>query len=317
LARAEADLEQVSAEIVAEAGRLAGVARPEADTVRTVLDRLADEAPDDTTILGHCVEALAETTAFVREHDIVTVYDDPIAVLEMPEIDRGVAVAYCRESGPLERSPLPTEVAVSPTPAGWSAERVASFYREYNLHLLHNLMVHEAMPGHALQLMHAKRYKSVTPVRSVWMSGSFVEGWAAYTERLMADHGYRSAISAEAAAALRMQQLKMALRTIINTILDIRFHCAELTEAEAMDLMQRRGFQEQGEAAGKWRRVQLTSTQLCTYYVGYTEVRAVTADLRAAHPDWTERQLHDAVLAHGSPPARHLRTLLGLPPADG
>jgi uncharacterized protein (DUF885 family) len=109
-----------------------------------------------------------------------------------------------------------------------------------------------------------------------------------------------------------MQQLKMQLRTIINTILDIRFHCGDLDEAAAVELMTRRGFQEEGEVLGKWRRVQLTSAQLCTYYVGYTEVRQVAADLRAAHPHWTERQVHDAMLAHGSPPARHLRTLLGL-----
>ena len=65
----------------------------------------------------------------------------------MPEIDRGVAVAYCRPTGPLESTPLPTEFAVSPTPADWTPEQVTSFYREYNAHMLHNLTVHEAMPG--------------------------------------------------------------------------------------------------------------------------------------------------------------------------
>ena len=113
-----------------------------------------------------------------------------------------------------------------------------------------------------------------------------------------------------------MQQLKMRLRMTLNAIMDIRFHCDDLDERAAMALMRDRGFQEEGEAAGKWRRVQLSSTQLCTYYVGYTEVRDVVADLRAAQPGWSERQLHDAVLAHGSPPARHLRTLLGLPGGD-
>jgi hypothetical protein len=107
----------------------------------------------------------------------------------------------------------------------------------------------------------------------------------------------------------------MKLRTIINTVLDIRFHCGDLDEAAAFDLMTRRGFQEEGEVLGKWRRVQLTSTQLCTYYVGYSELRDVAADLRTAHREWSDRQVHDAMLAHGSPPARHLRTLLELPPA--
>jgi hypothetical protein len=128
----------------------------------------------------------------------------------------------------------------------------------------------------------------------------------------MAGHGYREKVSSHAAAALRMQQLKMQLRMTINAILDIRFHCDDLDEAEALDLMQRRGFQEQGEADGKWRRVQLTSTQLCTYYVGYVETSRIAADLRAQQPHWNERRRHDAMLAHGSPPPRHLRSLLGL-----
>jgi uncharacterized protein (DUF885 family) len=176
---------------------------------------------------------------------------------------------------------------------------------------LHNLAVHEARPGHALQLAHSNRYRASTPVRAVWWSGPFVEGWAVYTEELMADHGYRSDVSPEAASALRMQQLKMRLRSIINTIMDIRFHNDDLDEAAAMRLMTERGFQEQGEAAGKWRRVQLTATQLCTYYVGYSEVRDLIVDLRRQRPQWTERELHDAVLSAGSPPTRHLRTVLG------
>ena len=85
-----------------------------------------------------------------------------------------------------------------------------------------------------------------------------------------------------------------------------------MTEAEAMALMTERGHQEQGEAVGKWRRAQLTSGQLSTYYVGYTEVNDLVGDLRSERPDLSTRDLHDTVLAHGSPAPRHLRTLLRL-----
>ena len=313
LAQAESELARVSERIAEEAGRLAGEPSPTEETVRRVLAELAMDAPTDETILPLCRDALESTTAFVRGQDLVTVYDDPIAVVEMPEIDRGVAGAYCRENGPLEQATLPTEFAVSPTPADWTAEQVASFFREYNAHMLHDLTVHEAMPGHALQLMHARRHRATTPVRAVWSSGTFIEGWAVYAEKLMADAGYLADVSPRAAAALRMQQLKMQLRSIINTILDIRYHCGDLDEAAAVELMTRRGFQEEGEVLGKWRRVQLTSAQLCTYFVGYLEVRDTVAALRTAHPDWSVRQVHDAVLGYGSPPPRHLRTLLGVP----
>jgi uncharacterized protein (DUF885 family) len=310
LARAEADLDRIGDEIAAEAGRLADAGAPESTTVRQVLDDLAREVASDETILGFCRDALAEATEFVRTAGLMTVYDDPVDIIEMPEIDRGVAGAYCNPSGPLERAPLPTQFAVSPTPKGWSAERIASYYREYNTHMLHNLTVHEAMPGHALQLMHSNRHHATTPIRAVFGSGTFIEGWAVYAEELMAARGYRRAMSDRAASALRMQQLKMQLRTTLNTILDIRFHCQQLDEAGARELMTVRGFQEDGEAGEKWRRVQLTSTQLCTYYVGYCEVRDLVRDLRAARPGAGDREIHDAVLGHGSPPVRHLRSLL-------
>jgi uncharacterized protein (DUF885 family) len=306
LARANADLDRVGAEIAELAAEMGG-------SVREVLDRLAADAPDDASILGFCRDALAVQTAFVQDHDLVTVYDDPAVVIEMPEIDRGVAVAYCDPPGPLESGQpgtgaLATFLAVSPAPADWTAERVASFYREYNQHMVHNQMVHEAMPGHYLQLTHSNRFAgSGTAIRAAFWSGSFVEGWAVYAEEVMAAHGYPGTGDPR---SVRMQQLKMQLRMTLNAILDAGVHAHGMTEDEAMALMLGRGFQEEGEAAGKWRRALLTSSQLSTYYVGYTEVADLARDLRAAQPALPERQLHDTMLAHGSPPARLLRTLL-------
>ncbi|HLH84275.1 MAG TPA: DUF885 domain-containing protein [Trebonia sp.] len=298
LARAEQDLERITEEITELAARLGG-------TPREVLGRLAAAAPDDATILRFCADALAAQTEFVRAHDLVTLHDDPVELIDMPEIDRGIAVAYCDSPGPLETAPLPTFIAVSPVPADWPAERRASFYREYNRHMVHNLMVHEAMPGHYLQLQHSRRFGGATRLRAALRSGSFVEGWAVYAEELMARHGYPGEGDPR---ALRMQQLKMQLRTTINAILDARVHSRGMTEAEAMRLMTGPGFQEEGEAAGKWRRALLTSAQLSTYYVGYTEVSDLAAELtRQGH---SPRAAHDRMLAHGSPPVRLLRTVI-------
>ena len=310
LARAQADLDRVSEQIAELAGQITGVPRPGPEVVRQVLDRLAEDVPDDQTILEFCRDALAAQTAFVTGHRLLTVYDDPVELIAMPEIDRGVAVAYCDSPGPLEPAPQPTFIAVSPTPADWTAERVASFYREYNRHLVHNLMVHEAMPGHYLQLQHSRRFTgSGTAIRAALRSGAFTEGWAVYTERVMAEHEYPGEGDPR---AVRMQQLKMQLRTIINAILDARIHGHGMTGAEAMALMTGRGHQEEGEAAGKWRRAQLTSAQLSTYYVGYCEISDLAEDLRAADPGLTDQQVHDRMLAHGSPPVRLLRTLIAL-----
>jgi uncharacterized protein (DUF885 family) len=313
LTRAESDLQAVEEEIAELASRIEG-RPPRPGQVRDVLDRLADRAPvTDETILSLCERALEETTQRVRELDLVSIPADPVQIIVMPESRRGVAVAYCDAPGPLENGdggPEPTFFAVSPTPAGWPPERVASFYREYNGYLLRNLTIHEAMPGHVLQLAHSARHRGSTPVRAALQSGPFIEGWAVYAESVLAGRGIGR--DSEADAALRMQQLKMQLRMTINAVLDVRVHSRGMTEAEAMELMTVRGHQEEGEAAGKWRRALLTSAQLATYYVGYHEVCDVVTRLRERRPRLTERRLHDEVLGHGSPPPRHLRTLLAL-----
>jgi len=319
LTRAESDLQAVEEAIAEVASRIAA-APPQPGQVRQVLDRLAADAPvDDVTILPLCEQALAEATERVRTLDLVTVPDeilaDGVRIIVMPPARRGVAVAYADPPGPLEPAadggPQPTFFAVSPTPEGWSPDRVASFYREYNGHMLRNLTVHEAMPGHVLQLAHAARYRGSTRVRQALWSGPFVEGWAVYAEELMATAAPNTPGRPDRDAVL-MQMLKMRLRTTINAILDVRVHARGMTQGEAMRLMVDRGHQEEGEAVGKWRRALLTSAQLATYYVGAHEVTEIVRAQSASTPAATTRQVHDAVLAHGSPPPRHLRTLLGL-----
>jgi uncharacterized protein (DUF885 family) len=264
-----------------------------ADPVAEALERCARDAPTDETIVPLARQALADTTELVRASGIVAVPDEPVEVHVMPEFRRGVAVAYCDAPGPLETGGT-TYFAISPTPADWPPERVASFYREYNTAQLVDLTVHEAMPGHVLQLTHARRYRGATRVRQVLASGSFVEGWAVHAEEIMARLG-------AGGPATRVQRLKMMLRTTINALLDAGVHADGMTEGEALGLMRTRGFQEEGEAVGKWRRALLTSAQLSTYFVGYAELAPVVAG----------RSTYDDVLAHGSPPPRHLPTLLG------
>jgi uncharacterized protein (DUF885 family) len=301
LARARETLDRVGEELrIAAADHLGGL--PDDRTVRMALDRLGDDHPDNASIVELARQMLGETTDFVAEHDLVSLVDDPCVVQELPEFARGVGVAYCEAPGSLETAKVPTFYHIAPTPAGWSRARVESFYREYNNYMVRNLTVHEAMPGHFLQLAHSRRYQGGTRVRALGFSGPFVEGWAVYAEEVMTQFGFGG-------APVRLQQLKMQLRMTINAILDQLIHCDELEEAEAMALMTGAGFQEEGEAAGKWRRALLTSTQLSTYFVGYTEVSAIGG---ARPAGTTVRDWHDMMLAHGSPPPRHLRALLGI-----
>jgi uncharacterized protein (DUF885 family) len=258
---AEANLNRVTDELREAAATLMGGSSGTDETVRAALDRLGAEHPDNTSIVDLAKLTLDEATNFVREHDLVSLVDDPCVVMEMPEFARGIAVAYCDAPGPLETATVPTFYCIAPTPSDWPPERVESFYREYNNHMMREMSVHEAMPGHFLQLAHGRRFRGNTRSRAIGFSGPFVEGWAVYAEEQMVEPGFGG-------VPLRLQQLKMQLRMTINAILDQLVHCEDMTEGEALALMTQRGFQEEGEAAGKWRRALLTSTQLSTYFVG-------------------------------------------------
>lgn len=273
--------------------------------IRAVLDKLADSHPTDSSIVEDARQDLAEVTEFTRENKIVSVPDEPLQIIVMPEFRRGVSTAYCDSPGPLEESGE-TFYAISPTPQDWTPERKLSFYREYNDYMLQDLTVHEATPGHYLQLAHSNRMEAPTMIRSIFSSGTFIEGWAVYSEQVMVERGFGG-------APFKMQQLKMLTRAVINAILDQKIHAGSMTEQEALDMMMGEGFQEEGEAAGKWIRAQLTSAQLSTYFVGVTEhndMREAWIEQNGPIEDW--QAYHDRVLSFGSPPVRFVRGLLEL-----
>ena len=273
--------------------------------VKKVLDKLADSHPDNETIMDKARQSMEQVTRFARQQELVTVPQEPIRIIVMPEFQRGVAVAYCDSPGPLETRGE-TFYAISPTPADWPDDRVRSFFREYNDYMLQELTIHEATPGHYLQLAHSNRFRAPTRIRAIFTSGPFVEGWATYAEQLMVEKGFGG-------PAVKMQQLKMRLRLIINAILDQQVHARGMSREEAMDLMMNEGFQEEGEAAGKWRRACLTSTQLSTYYVGNREINAIRGTYEARHGPLKDfKAFHDSLLSFGSPPPKYVRQLMGL-----
>ncbi len=262
----------------------------------------ADVPPRDGVVAA-AEHSLDITTKFVREHDLITIPPDPLRIIIMPEFQRGVSVAYCDSPGALEVGQQ-TFYAVAPLPDDWTEEQCRSFLREYNLRSIHNLTVHEAMPGHFVQIALSNRNPS--RLRSLLSSGSFVEGWACYTEQMMSEAGFM-----KDDPLMRLVTLKWNLRMIANAILDQGVHVDGMTREQAMKLMTRDTFQEEREAAGKWVRAQVTSCQLSTYFVGYQEHRDLRKAVTAAQGDkFALKAYHDAVVSHGSPPARFVKALM-------
>ncbi len=292
------------------AGRTGGPATPASptpDQAQAVIDAALQVAyaqrPARDQVVAEARATLEESTRFVRERDLITLPDAPVQIIIMPEFQQGVAVAYGDSPGPLDRG-LQTFYAVSPIPTTWTDEQTASFLREYNSRSIHELTVHEAMPGHYVQIWHSNRYPST--LRAALGSGTFIEGWACYAQDMMGEEGYFGGDPLRA-----LINKKWALRVIANAILDIGVHVEGMERDEAMRLMTVDAFQEEREAAGKWIRAQVSSAQLPTYFVGWREQFALRTEARTRWgADFTLKRYHDTVLSFGSPPARHVRSLM-------
>ncbi|HEX3672691.1 MAG TPA: DUF885 domain-containing protein [Rhizomicrobium sp.] len=261
------------------------------------------DRPMRDRFVGACEQAVATATAFVRRKDLITLPSSPVKVIETPKFKRGVSGAYCSSPGPLDKG-QETFVAVDPIPDDWTQSEADSYLREYNSRSIDELIVHEAMPGHYVQLWHANQYPSV--LRAVLGSGPFIEGWACYAEDMMAEQGFL-----DRDPLYRLVHLKLDLRSILNAILDQAIHVDAMSRDEAIELMTVKAFQQDSEAAGKWIRAELSSCQLPTYFVGLTEHHALRKETETRWgKGFNLKHYHDTVTAYGSPPVRYVRALM-------
>ena len=267
LARAESEFAAVRAEMVRIARDAWPAWRPgepapddDGALVRGVLDAIAADHPAADELVSYSREELVRVEAFCREHGVIGLVDEPLDIDWTPEFMRSFGGAMLDSPGPLDHGQK-TFFSITPVPEDWPPELAESYLREMNNRQMSLLTIHEAVPGHYLQMAYANHGSSLA--RRVFRSGLFAEGWAVYVTQVMLDAGY-----GDNDPALWLNHWKYYLRCVTNTIIDVRIHTLGMTSEQAIALMVDGAFQEQGEAVQKDERARLSSTQLSTYFVG-------------------------------------------------
>jgi uncharacterized protein (DUF885 family) len=285
---------------------------------REVLECVCSRQATRHTLLEEARRAAERARDFIRRARLVDLppEDDAFVIEPTPGFMDGVAVAFFNAPPVLEPH-LRKSFWISSVPRGASPEEdralEASYLREYNHYAIQGLTIHEAFPGHYVQYWHALRSPYATVYKKILASGTFAEGWAVLAEKQMFDAGYAGDETENLLA-----HIKQGLRAPINALLDARLHTEALPEEEgdrwALDLMRRKGFQEEAEARAKLRRAKVSSTQLSTYFVGFVELCDILADARRrAGPAFDLHDFNMRLLSLGTIPPRHARELLGLP----
>ena len=332
--RAEREFAAVRAEMIWIAREIAPawlgdeeIPTADADLVRAVLDSIAVDHPKADDLLDYCRAELARIEAFCRHVNLVGLADEPLEIGWTPVFLRAFGGAMLSSPGPLERGQKAI-FSITPIPEDWTAEQAESSLREDNARMLRLLTIHEAVPGHYLQGVYANRCPSIA--RALFGSGVFAEGWAVYVTQVMMDAGYGADDP-----ALLLTHWKYYLRCVVNALIDVGIHTADMTEDEAVSLMIDGAFQEESQARAKYGRARLSSTQLSTYFVGSLafwdlehEVRRRAAVVAGAPggsdsvppprvvggygetPGFVYRAHLEACMGHGTPPMPLLRRLL-------
>ena len=299
LGEAEADLKSAREELE----KLAAPKSP-----KQALDDIARQHATPDTYISTAKEDLAQATAFVRDKGLLTLPPRTnLEVIETPEFLRGIyAVGGFNPAPPLQPE-LGAFYWITPIPKTWPKDRIESKLREYNNYGLQHLTVHEAMPGHYVQLEYANdvQPKSRRVLRSLAFNGPYVEGWAVYTQKLMTDEGYP-----DSTPGMRLTWLKQWLRVLANTILDVRLQTMGMTDQQALDLMINETYQEKEEATAKLQRAQLSSCQLPTYFAGFKGWLAVRDHYQQQRAGLSLRDFHERALKESAVPLPTLDRLL-------
>ena len=273
-------------------------------TVAEVVSAVSQEHSQPSALIADARKSVKDIQDFITKQDILRLpKKDRCQVIEMPEFRRGNSLAYLDSALPLDPDGF-SYYAISPPPKQWNQKRVTSFLEEYNNHMLQILTIHEAYPGHYVQLQYSNRSPSL--IRRVLQSGAYVEGWAVYTEQMMLDQGY-----GDGSLPLRLNQLKFYLRAVGNTILDHRMHCTQMTDQEALNFLTREAYQSDGEALLKIVRAKQSSVQLSTYFAGRMAFYRLREQIqRELGDDFDLGRFHEAVLENGSIPVKFLPELV-------
>ena len=271
--------------------------------VRQLIDRLSQKHIAREEFVEEIKRQIPIIQRFMDDNELLDSDPTrPLVVRETPEYQRGLAGASVNAPGPYDVT-ANTYYNVSPLD-DFSHEQAESYLREYNHWILQILNIHEAIPGHYTQLVHAN--KSPSKIKSIFGNGAMIEGWAVYSERMMLEAGYGND-----EPEMWLMYAKWNLRVVMNTILDYSVQVLGMNEEAALDLLISEAFQEHAEAEGKWRRATLSQVQLTSYFNGYTEIYEFREALKKElDDDFDLKDFHNKFLSYGSSPVPIIKRLM-------
>lgn len=295
------------ADLARNQARLAEIAREENVSLTDLFQRLNQDHPASADVLPTARAYVEETRKFVTDHALASIPGPAVCrVEETPVWGRALSTASMNPPGPFDTGPTEGIYFVTPVDPAWTPVQQEEWLRSFNRSLLRNITVHEVFPGHYLQFLHFHQ-SAGSLTRKVYLSPSFVEGWAHYAEQLAIEQGLgRENHSAEIA------ELHDALLRDCRLLASIGLHTQGMTLAEATQLFEREAHFEHLPAEREAIRGTFNPEYFC-YTLGKLAILNSRSRFLANRFGGNLKAFHDTLLGFGCPPIGLLDTLLGAP----
>jgi uncharacterized protein (DUF885 family) len=165
------------------------------------------------------------------------------------------------------------------------------------------LSLHEAVPGHHLQIALAQEIEDVPAFRNYTNYTAFIEGWGLYSESLGAEMGfYQDPYS-------RFGQYTYEIWRAIRLVLDTGIHLLNWDRQKAIDYFKENSGKQEHDIVVEVDRYIVWPGQALAYKIGelkMKELREYAAQKLGALFDL--REFHDRMLAEGALPLSMLET---------
>jgi uncharacterized protein (DUF885 family) len=271
---------------------------------------LQKDHPTAENLIPEAKKNIEAIRQFLIDKNIVTMPSSVrVKVQETPQFARATGTASMDAPGPFETKATEAYYYITPVDPNWTAKQKEDWLAQFDYYTTDNVTIHEAYPGHYTQFLHLNA-SSATKIEKIFGSYAYVEGWAHYCEKMMADAGYGHNGDTIRAAKYRLAQSGDALLRLCRLCVSIKTHCQGMTVDEGTKFFMDNWYQ--GDKPSRQEALRGTFDPGYLFYtIGKLEILKLRDDYKKQEgANYSLKKFNDEVLDHGMPQIRLLREVM-------
>jgi len=271
---------------------------------------LQTEHPTAENLIPEARKNLEKIRQFLIDKHIVTIPSEVrVQVKETPQFARATSTASMDVAGPFEAKATESYYYITPVDPKWTAKQQEDWLKQFDYYTTDNITIHECYPGHYTQFLHLNA-SSATKIEKIFGSYAYIEGWAHYCEKMMADEGYGHNGDTVTAAKYRLAQSGDALLRLCRLCVSIQTHCHGMSVDSATKFLMDNWYQ--GDKPSRQEALRGTFDPGYLFYtIGKLEILKLREDYKKQEgANFSLKKFHDEVLNHGMPQIRLLREVM-------